>query len=58
MPPAEYNYDGAAPIDDVFNAVASAASLTGRAHAVFVTEAVRRKWRGLPVLKYDALDRQ
>jgi hypothetical protein len=47
MSPAEYNYQGAASIDEVLNAVVGAAGRTGKRHAVFVTESVQRKWRGL-----------
>jgi preprotein translocase subunit SecD len=48
MSPGEYNYEGNATIDDVLTAVRESANKTGRANAVFVTEAVRRKWIGLP----------
>ncbi len=52
MPPAEYNYEGQALIDQVLNAAKAAADRTGRANAVFVTEAAQRKWVGLaPVPK-------
>ena len=51
MSPAEYNYDGAVSIDDVLNAVDAAAARTGKQHAVFVTEATQRKWRGLQTVQ-------
>jgi hypothetical protein len=47
MSPGEYNYEGNASIDDVVNAVVESANKTGKANAVFVTEAVTRKWIGL-----------
>jgi hypothetical protein len=51
MSPAEYNYDGAASIDDVLNAVGAAAARTGKKHAVFVTQSTQRKWRGLQAVQ-------
>jgi hypothetical protein len=49
LSPAEYNYVGPGSLDDVFNTVTAAATKTGKRHAVFVTEAQRRKWQGLAV---------
>lgn len=48
MPPAEYNYEGRGDIDDVLSTARGAADRTGRSNAVFVTEALQRKWNGLP----------
>jgi len=47
LSPAEYNHVGTASIDDVLNTVKTSAARTGKSHAVFVTEATRRKWVGL-----------
>lgn len=51
LPPAEYNYIGQGSIDDVLNATRASAARTGKANAVFVTEAVRRKWQGLNIVQ-------
>jgi len=48
MSPGEYNYEGNATIDNVLNAVRQAANRTGKANAVFVTEAAGRMWIDLP----------
>jgi len=51
MSPAEYNYEGNATIDAVLEAVKESAAKTGKHHAVFVSEATRRKWIGLQPLQ-------
>lgn len=50
MSPGEYSYVGVATIDAVYNAAVLSAAKTGRRYAVFVSEAVRRKWIGLPAV--------
>lgn len=50
MPPAEYNYVGNASIDDVYSTAQWAANRTGKANAILVSEATRRKWNGLEVV--------
>lgn len=47
LPPAEYNYEGAASADAVLNTAREAANRTGRANAVLVSESTRRLWSGL-----------
>lgn len=49
LPDAEYNFEGAATIDQVLQAARSAANSTGRQNGVLVTEAVQRKWVLEPV---------
>jgi len=47
LPWAEYSFEGQATIDQVRNAADAAASKTGKAHAVLVSEYVRCSWSGL-----------
>lgn len=47
MSPAEYNYVGNASLENVLDTVRACANKTGRANAVFVTEAAGRMWSGL-----------
>jgi hypothetical protein len=49
MPPAEYNFEGTATIDQIVSAASGAAATTGLSYSVFVTEAVRRSWQNLVV---------
>lgn len=51
MSPAEYNYEGNATIDAVLTSVSAVANKTGKRNAVFVTEAIRRKWLGLQTVQ-------
>jgi hypothetical protein len=47
MPWAEYDVVGNYTLDQVFTAASNAAHSTGKKSAVFVTQAVSRKWSGL-----------
>jgi len=49
MPWAEYNGTGILTSVQVRDIAKTAADSTGKQNAVFVTEAVRRAWAGLPV---------
>jgi hypothetical protein len=51
LPPAEYNYEGAAGADAVLNTAREAANRTGRSNAVVVSESTRRTWLGLEIVK-------
>ena len=48
MPPGEYNYEGAATLEQVLASAQNSASQSNRKWAVFVTEALKRSWDGLP----------
>ncbi|HEX7287106.1 MAG TPA: DUF2622 domain-containing protein [Candidatus Angelobacter sp.] len=48
LPWAEYDVVGPYTLDQVFNAASKAAATIGKKFAALVTEAVRRKWSGLP----------
>lgn len=50
MPPGEYNFQGNATIAQVLAAAQNAASQTNRKSAVFVSEATKRSWEGLPTV--------
>lgn len=51
MPDGEYTSYGDITIEDVRSLAVAAAAVTGRGHAVFVTEAARTCWYGLPIVK-------
>lgn len=51
MPPGEYNYQGDVTIQQVLAAAQAAATKTNRKWAVFVSEATRRLWNGLPTIQ-------
>lgn len=48
LPTAEYNYEGLGTINDVLGNAQKAVAQSGRPAGIFVTEAVRRLWIGLP----------
>lgn len=50
LPPAEYNYDGAATRTQVLEMAKSAASRVVRDYRVLVTESTGRTWHNLEVL--------
>lgn len=54
LPTAEYNYDGPATRDAVFEAAKRAANQTGNSYAVLVTESAGRSWSGLDPVKKTA----
>jgi hypothetical protein len=54
LPPAEYNYVGDATLEQVFASVESAAKLTLRNYEIVASEAVRRRWIGLPLAQRAA----
>jgi len=47
LPSAEYNFEGQATIERVRELANAAAGVTGRSHAVLVTQGERRAWIGL-----------
>lgn len=49
LPMAEYNYEAMSSIQDVLKNAQSATTQVGKPAAIFVTEAVRRTWIGLPI---------
>ena len=51
LPPAEYNYEGTATADQVLATVSAVAQTVGRPFQVFVTQASKRVWRGLPSIQ-------
>lgn len=51
MPDAEYDYSGNATITQVYNAAKAAADSVWTNNAIFVSEAPRRKWSGLKVVR-------
>lgn len=51
MPPAEYNYTGAADLQTVLNMAKAAANATGKRSAVLVTQSAGRMWDGLEKAK-------
>jgi hypothetical protein len=50
LPTAEYNAEGTFSIDDALAAAKKAAAATGKRFGVLVSEAVKRKWDGLPTV--------
>lgn len=50
LPPAEYNYEGAVTLQQVYNSVTGVASKVIANYAVLVTESNGCKWAGLPVV--------
>ncbi|MGZ9027391.1 MAG: hypothetical protein ACXW2U_08975 [Telluria sp.] len=48
LPPAEYNFEGNATLDNVYEAVCTITATIGRKYAVVVTQAARRMWCNLP----------
>lgn len=51
LPPAEYNYEGTATADQVLATVSGVAQTVGKPFQVFVTQAAKRVWRGLPSIQ-------
>jgi hypothetical protein len=51
LPSAEYDYAAQESIDQVRPAAATAAGTTGRTFAVLVTEAGKRSWQGLALVR-------
>lgn len=47
MSPGEYNFEGAATIEQVGIAAKTAAIQTNKKWAIFISEAVKRSWEGL-----------
>jgi hypothetical protein len=47
LPPAEYNYEGAATRDQILEVTRSCAASVVNSYGVLVTEAVGRAWQGL-----------
>lgn len=48
LPPAEYDFHGSVSTDAVLDVAQHAANATGRRSSILVTEAISRRWRGLP----------
>lgn len=48
LPPAEYNYEGAATKNDVLEKAKAAAATVVSSYAVLVTESTGRTWHNLP----------
>jgi hypothetical protein len=48
LPMAEYNFEGSATAEVVLDKAEIAAARTGKKASIIVSEAVRRRWSGLP----------
>jgi hypothetical protein len=51
LPTAEYSLIGKSKVSEVLALAKKAAATTRKTFAIFVSEAVRRRWIGLPVVK-------
>jgi hypothetical protein len=54
LPPAEYNFEGAATRSEVLSKARQAAAAVKRSFAILVTESAGRSWFGLKLLKAAA----